>query len=89
MLLEKWFEFSKPENFISLLANGCILSAAIYNLKGQLKIAYPLSGIATIIFFIYGFITKDISFVLTNVIFMVINILGIYKWTIKRKELKH
>jgi nicotinamide riboside transporter PnuC len=72
---------------ISWIGNICIVSAMLAQVKGKLYLAFPASLLGSLLFFWYGFLCNDYSFILTNgLLFIPINVYGSIKWIIKHRK---
>jgi nicotinamide riboside transporter PnuC len=65
----------------SALANGTIMVATYYQVKGKWHIAFPLYLVSSVLFLIYGIIQNDYSFIILNAVYFIpMNIIGVLKW---------
>lgn len=72
---------------ISWIANSCLVIAIVFQGRGKLYLAFPLGLLSSILFFYYGYILMDKSFILMNgLIFVPLNFYGSVKWILKHKR---
>jgi hypothetical protein len=61
--------------------------ALVFQLKGKLYLSFPASLMGSLIFTWYGIVTKDNSFIFTNLLFFIpFNLIGAIKWIIKHRR---
>lgn len=72
----------------SYLANGLMVIAVMIQVRGNLRICFPLFLVCSILFVLYGIHQHDVSFVMSNSVFIILNAMGVYKWTIKGGKIK-
>lgn len=66
---------------VSFLANLVLIVSVLFNLNAMLGYSYIFATIATILFGYYGYLVKDLSFSISNLIFIFLNLYGIFKWS--------
>jgi len=78
-------EYLTWSHVLSILANIVLGFSAIFNYHGKLSIMFPLALVSTILFIIYGIVARDYSFIVVNIYFLFLNVLGIRRWTLNKK----
>jgi Mg2+/citrate symporter len=74
---------------MSYLGNSLILATAYFQYRGKLNWVFPIALLASLSFLVYGILEEDMSFIISNSFFLIINLAGTYKWTFKKGGKDH